>query len=416
MTDRQKIELALSTCRSRIRELAGKDDATDEERTEMRSEQRNLETLEERFRALTMADEPEAETRETPAPVADAPVDTEKRERDGLLDRASVCRFVQRATQQRSLDGVEAELAAITPEGGMPMELLFPETAESKIEKRAVAAAPATSYAEQPQTWIGRAFRGSLLDALRVSTQSVNEGRPQWIEITSGAAPAMFAKGATVGDAAFTYRRVNVDMHRHAASLLMAREDLAMFGQMEARLRADLSAAMTESITDRVINESAEFDGFLDELTFTDVASAVPTFDDIQDLAYDSNAKNNRDSESVQGTRWIGESSLEKVMGKLYHATRTNDNQTALDWLRANSAGVQFTSFLPDAVSNKVKLLGVRQGGPIASVLGVWNSVQFIVDDVSGALVGQRRVTAESMIGFQVIRPAVYIGRDYQTA
>ena len=413
MTDLQKIEVQMSECRSRLRTLATKTDATDEEKAEMRSQAEALDGLEERFRILSRT-EPEPQKEESPtAPVSEHRGEaTERRE---LLGKVRLSNFLGAALGGTPIEGADAEASQeFTGGHGFPMEALAPPESQN-AEERAVAAAPTTSWADQPQTWVQRLFKPTMLDAFRVETRSIAEGQPQWITITDGADPELVARDRDVSESTYAYSQVNISPVRHAASFVIAREDMALFSQMEAQLRQDLNSALTESITDRVINESTRFDGILAALTSSDVHTAVPAFDNVLDLAYDSVTDTNLNSTTSQDTSWVAHYSLEKVMDKLYNSARTTDNRTALDRLRELSGGVRFTRHFPAIASKKVKMVGVRNGGPTPAVLGVWNSLQFFVDDLSLAKKGQRRITAESMIGFKVLRPQVYIEKDYQT-
>ncbi len=132
MTASQRIRVRLSEVRSRLNEIAGIDDLTDEVRTESETLQTEYADLETRHRAAIVG-EGEEETREVHP-------DAEMRERIELRSKASLTNYFMSAARGRLASGPEAELQSAAGIGdGIPLELW-----DSDVETRAITEAPGT--------------------------------------------------------------------------------------------------------------------------------------------------------------------------------------------------------------------------------------------------------------------------------
>ena len=414
MTDRQKVELEMSNCRTKLRDLVSVDEPTDEQKTEMATLTNKMGDLEVRFRAAVAADEPVVETK------VDAGEDREKRD---LYGKASVSNWVNRILNRRNLDGAERELSEeLNLQGDeVPFSLLADVREERAIITTPAAISATQDAIERDRTWLGRLFNASVVEALGITTRAIAPGQPMWTTLTDGIDPELVAKGTEISDSTTAFSTVTIDPVRRGATFLMAREDLMLYAGLEAEIRRDMSAALADQISDAVVNESTRFDGLIDALTFPAPGAAVADFGEVQDMAYESNDGLN--STSVNGVSWVMPVAAEKFLGKMYRVTagtgataEQNSDMTALAWLRANSGGITFSGHMPDIASKKFQAIGVRDRtvGPRA-VLGVWEGVRIIEDDITGARKGERRVTAEAIIGFKVTRPASYVPYELRT-
>ena len=136
MKTSDKLKIEMSKARERLAVLSGKDEATDEEKTEMRSLTAGYEDMETRYQASIVS---ESEEDRKAAANGDVISDGEATELFGLVTRASVGRYLERAASGRPLDGVEAELnQGLELAGGdrMPIALLLPQASEEQIRNR----------------------------------------------------------------------------------------------------------------------------------------------------------------------------------------------------------------------------------------------------------------------------------------
>ena len=122
MTNAQKLALRLSALRQKLNELSAKDELTDGEQNEMRSLSAEFPTVEERWRAATLAEG--AEEAAAAGEDADNPGDGENRERRELRGRCRVGRYMSAALDGLPVGGAEAELSAAAGcPGSVPLEL-----------------------------------------------------------------------------------------------------------------------------------------------------------------------------------------------------------------------------------------------------------------------------------------------------
>ena len=137
MTPRQKIEVRQVEVRQRLRELAEKDDWTDEERSEADGLKTETRSLDDKL-AAAIAAEPE-----TP-PETTTTQTSEERELAELRERSSVADLLRSLTRQSLPTGAIAELQqhhGIEPTR-VPLELLIEERAASVSLPTAVSDAP----------------------------------------------------------------------------------------------------------------------------------------------------------------------------------------------------------------------------------------------------------------------------------
>ena len=152
MTKSQKLAIRASEIRSKLNELNGKPDLSDEERAEMAKLTEEYGTVETEWRASTIAESAELETRA-------ANDDAEGRERRELRNRASVGAYLRHAHSGQAVTGAEAELsqaekvATVGPNGGA----LIPWAA---LEVRAAPVEPARTRFPRRGCSMGRSCNG----------------------------------------------------------------------------------------------------------------------------------------------------------------------------------------------------------------------------------------------------------------
>ena len=121
MTPRQTIELRMSEQRQRINELLGKDEKSDEERTELGTLTGKMQGDEVELRAAIAAEPPPNDK------VLNAP-DGEGIELRALVGKANIAGYLTAAAKGNRVDGAQAELNEHMKlsDGYVPMEVLVP--------------------------------------------------------------------------------------------------------------------------------------------------------------------------------------------------------------------------------------------------------------------------------------------------
>ncbi len=292
MSRSKELELKLSSIRSRLNALSGKDELSDEERSESDKLQKEHPDVESRYRSALIAEEEEAEKREQEVIVNDPP---EHRERVELRSRASLVNYVTSAIRGRAVTGAEAELMAAAGVDGIPLELwdTAPVTEarravlRSQYEKRAATPAPATVGVNldvlQPAV-----FAPSILPRLGVDMPRVESGTYATGTVTMNQTAGSYAKGVDSVAAAGAFTVQTATPKRISARLELRIEDIAAVGQanFESVLRENLSLALSDELDDQALNgvggnSGADLIGLFERLTSpTTTPTTAADFDD----------------------------------------------------------------------------------------------------------------------------------------
>ena len=236
MSPKNKIELQLSECRSRLREIATMDvdSVTDEVRTESNELRTKVDQLEIQLRSAIASYEED--------PVVEQ--DSESRERNELRSKAKLTNYLLSAVQSRVLDGPEAEYSAAHGAGGsIPVDLF------EKPETRAVTSAPGT-VGIMMDPILPAVFAPSVAGFLKIDMPMVQSGTFGQSTISSNLSAEALDKGtdASASSAGFTVRTATPK--RISARLEFLVEDVASAGvtNFEASLRQNLSMSLSDEL------------------------------------------------------------------------------------------------------------------------------------------------------------------------
>ena len=127
MTLTQRLTIRTSEQRSRLAELAGLDELTDEQRAELGTLGTEHQDTEAQLRAA-IASSPDAD------PAVDPTVDPEVRERLELRGRASLGRYLVAALTGQQITGAEAEYQAACKTPGIPIDLFEQDRPETRAD------------------------------------------------------------------------------------------------------------------------------------------------------------------------------------------------------------------------------------------------------------------------------------------
>ena len=405
MTNRQKIELAMSKARARLNEIAGLegDALTDEVREESATLQGEYGDLEVRFQAAVVADG-EFEDRAR----REFDDDAEGREFRALEGRASLTNYVSAAMEMRAVAGAEGEFNAALKIGAdrFPMRLLAPP-----VEERATTD---TDTATRPRRWIDRLFSGTAAAAVGVTMESVEPGAASYPVTTAGASAAQRGRTEAAADAAWTVGVTEIKPSRNAVRAVFTMEDAARIPGLEEALRRDLDMALTEGV-DRVVflgddgaNEAAgDITGLVGAMGLTEKtitqANKVKGAGTLQAFA-----------ELIDGKAAMQPSELRTVMAvganTLWSHTLANTgaavDTTIAEFLRRFGMSWLTRGDIETTTADGKfgALVGLARGIEGAAVMAMWDSGQLIRDPYTKAGSGEIALTLSYLWGFALPR------------
>ena len=395
MTLKQKLELRASEIRAKLTELAGVDELTDEQRTEIDGLRTEYADTERRIQAASIGDDA-PEGREAR---------TEDRELAELIGGANVGAIFAATLEHRTTDGLEREVQqhfGLAP-NQIPLAML---------ESRGVTPAPGDVGTNQAAI-IPAVFPQSCAAFLGIDMPTVAVGEAVFPVLTTSATVHVPAENAAAADTTGAFSAEVLSPSRLQAAFFYSREDRARFQGMDEALRMNLSDALFDKLDQQILNGGEGlFDG-------TNLANnTVSAKNDFE--AYLSDFAWGR----VDGKYASATGELKIVMGsgtyahagETYAGTASNKGDlSAVEKLMDVTGGVKVSSHVPVVAANKQNAV-IRLGMRRDMVVPVWEGITLIPDEVTLAGKGQIQVTAVMLHAIKILRAAGFHKQQSQHA
>ncbi|MCY3813973.1 MAG: hypothetical protein OXH15_19450 [Gammaproteobacteria bacterium] len=415
MLKSDKLKQEQAEKRSRLAALVGKDELTDDERTEVETITARMGQFDTEIRAAELVEARDAEQRAREFPNQPEGEDAEARERRELRESIRLGNYVAAAIEQRAVDGREAEYNAaveLQAVAAFPLELLAPppEVRQRNVEDRAQTA---VDTAESQKRWLDRLFSDTAAMRVGVTFDSVGAGVAAYPVTTAGASAAQRAKSEDAVEAAWTIGVTDIKPTRNAVHLTFNEEDRLRIPDLEGALRRDLSAALTEGVDRAVFVGDAGSDkntadiaglttaaGVVDaQIKQADKIKAAETLAAFLGLVDGKHASMTSDLRCVLT---VGAHNL--WAGTIANAAA--ENQTLLAFLRANGLACSVRGDIETATEagDWGAFVGRARGLAGAGVAAVWNSASLIRDPYTAAKSGQVLLTLSHYWNFALPR------------
>ena len=402
----RKLMIRQSELREKINGLQAVETRSTEQDTDLTTARNEYAEVERELRAA-LADDGQ--------PVEDAEV----RERRELRSRTSVTDFVQAAINRTGVTGAAAEYAEAEGCAGMlPTSMLFPP----RRETRAAATVAAAAVAENVAPTAGEVFVSPLADALGIMTPTAAAGTASYPYISAGIASEAVAAGSDVSDSSPAISAKAVEPRRLSATFDTRREEMAKLADLESALTENIGQSLRDEFDDQIVsgnNTDPNLNGVLTQKAATAPAdNTVTTFqtlvDSVKDFVDGTHAEDFNQVSLVTSPRVAS-----FLVGLLLNAGNRQDN--ALDWLRSTyPGGFRISRKAPTIAQTDHSTAGDRRAGggglwavrrrvPVLAYAPIWNGIELIRDEVTGAKSGTITVTAYMLAGgVAMVRPAAY--------
>ena len=341
-----------------------------------------MRSLESDLQAALVVDVPAEETVTTDSP--------EGRELRHLVDSANVGAIFDAALERRSIDGPTAELQQhyhLAP-NQIPLDLL---------ETRAITPAPADVGATQ-QAIVPYVFPTSVAAFLGIPQPRVPVGEAVYPVLTSTLAVGTPAEGAAQAETTGSFSADVLTPSRIQASFFYSREDASRFSGLDAALRENLSAGLSDGLDKQIVSGA---NGLLTGSNLTAHAtSAEATFASyLSDLVY--SRVDGRYADTAQALRIVVGTKTYAHAGSVFRQAETD--RTALDRLMQLTGGVRVSAHVPAVASTKQQVI-VRLGQRMDMSSPIWDGITLVEDSVSGIAKGTISITAIMLHAVKVLR------------
>lgn len=312
-------------------------------------------------------------------------------------------RYLAAAIQGQPVAGAEAEYAA---EMGCPGAVPLDMFAEPETRADAVTTGPDANTQRNTAAILPAIFQGSVAAMLGIEMPTVAAGQAVYPIITKSATAAP-ASPATARDAtAATIGVTALGPSRITGSVVYRKEDAALLGDLDSALTGNIRAVLTDAFDNQIINGNAtapNMRGLQTQLPLpaagTDAAATtyavlVQRAAGMIDGLFAETFGELRAAMSVQAYAYLA---------SLFRANENDD--TGLDFLmrmfgtvRANGRIAQAAQTAADGARSSVFVRRSRAVGRVA-VAPVWQGVNLIRDEITGASAGTVKVTADMLVG-----------------
>ena len=390
MTLLQKLTLRLSEIRSKLNELAGLEQLTPEQTSEIETLSKEYQEKETQFRAATIAEGEKATGKEFQE-------NGEGAEIRALKEKVSLRDYFQAAGSGAALVGPAAELNdALELRGGgntkVPWTVLM--TPELEVEKRASDTSDLDGGTAQRPV-LRRLFGRSIMESLGIRIDTVPVGMSEFPLLTAGISPDQKAESADSPTADPTFTSAVLKPKRLTGQYAYTVEQVAQVNDIEEALRRDLADAVLAKMSDQAINgdgTAPNVRGLSAAIAQAAVPMDVFTISDYAGLA----------ASGVDGIHAYMQSEVSVLLGvaSYRHAAKlfnTNYNDlTGLEALISRSAQTIATAFIsppPDSGARQdVQDFFLHAGTEEMrgdSVAAVWPALELVRDVYSRAKQGE---------------------------
>ena len=375
MTPSQRIQLAMSSTREKVNDLASAESAADiSQREKLAGE---LKAQEVELRAAITAE-------------GAAHTSPETREWSDLNNRFDLGKLFEGVMEHRASSGAIAE---VQEERGLaansiPTELL--------MEKRAVTPSPSDVGQSQSQI-TGFVFPQSVAAFLGIPSPIVPVGDATFPVLTSDPAAGTPAENAAQTETTGSFSADSLSPGRIQAAFSWSRESAGRFSMMGDALREALQGGIADKLDKEILQGD---EGLLHSTNLANHAqAAASTYANyVAELLYGR----------VDGKFAFDLADIRVVMGSDTFgnaATKlpADGEQNALARIRSDSGGVRVSANVPAVAGSKQNAL-VRLGLRADMVAPLWGQISLIPDEITLASKGQVQLTAILLYAVKLLR------------
>ena len=323
---------------------------------------------------------------------------SEGKEYRELETRANVGELFDCVLSHGQPDGAIAELQKHLGLGTnqIPLGLI---SGYGKAEERAVTPG-ATNVGQNQQSIIPYVFPMSAAAFLGVDMPTVGVGEAVFPVLTSELTVGVPAENDPQTETTGAFSAEVLSPSRIQASFFYSREDRARFAGMDAALRENLSAGLSDGFDKQILA------GTKGLFTGTNLANNNQTTNDTFDSYLSNLVWNQIDGRYATMTAdlaMVVGAATYKDLGQTYR--NTSVDRSALDRIMELVSGVRVSAHVPVPGTNRQNVV-IRRGMSTSVVAPIWEGITIIPDEVTKAANGQVVITAIMLHAVKVLRTA----------
>ena len=411
MTPRQLLEQRERQINTRLLEISGIEEQTDEltaETDRLLVEKQGLQT---RMNAAQAAEDA-AIAAAPPAAAGGDPAVAE------ALGAASVANIIDAFTQHRMVAGPEADLQTHfgLDANEIPLAMITPRPvalAEDHDERQRRALTLTGDGAAMQQPTVGGMYPTGELAWCGAEVVPVDNGLAVFPYVSvpassAASAPAAAAAGAEVGDTDNTIQLLNLSPNRIQQSFTYQQEQQRLVRSVPEDLQVNLNDLVQSGVTRFGLTNGTK--GLLTRGTAPADPTAVATWATV--VSAIGGAVDGVYARRLRDVRLLCRVTSYALFTSLYRADETD--VTVAEWLEEKAAGVMASAF-PSTATNFDQGLLVRGMHGRSAVMPLWDGLQ-LTDAMTESKSGLVRVTVAAFTDIGVTRPGVFARTVFQVA
>ena len=344
--------------------------------------------------------------------------DAEGRELRELRSKVGLNRYIEAATEKRSVEGPELEFNQALKIGAhrFPLEILSP------AEKRATTD---TDIAVSTNRWLDRLFSVSAAARVGVTFESVPAGMKSYPILTAGATGAQRGRKENAAIAAWEVSVTELKPTRNAVHAVFSREDDLRNPGLQDALTRDLRMALVDAVDLAVFEGDSTANEDTADITGLDTAANVEEQTLTQLLKVKGADVLGAFAAFIDGKHATMGSELRTVLSvgaqRLWMSTLANSggsvDTTIAEFLKRAGIEVSSRGGIDTATTNGKfgAFVGRARGIEGAGVAPTWSDGMLIVDPFSSARSGEIQLSMNTFWNFGLPRPSNFARLKFVT-
>ena len=397
MTETQRAALRIREIQTRLAELGGQSEYSDDERGELDKLRGEFTDLQRRMSALEIADMTETAT-----------PDHQEAE---LLTRGNVGEVFDTVLSHGSASGANAEIQAHygIDANQIPLAMLRRDEDNDDLMTRAVTPAPANVGQNQAAIipWV---FPDSVAAFLGVDMPTVGVGEAVYPVLTKAPTVGTPAEHAEQADTTGSFSADILSPSRLQAAFSYSREDRARFAGMDSALRMALSEGLSDALDKQIVNGT---NGLLNGTNLANHNVSTQTTYALYRNQFAYGRVDGRYASTTGDLRIVMGSGTYAHSASMYRGN--NDNQDSLQSLTDATAGIRVSAHVPAVASTKQNAI-IRLGMRADMQAPLWEGITIIPDEITKAKAGELVITAVMLHAVKVVREDGFYKQQTQHA
>ena len=227
--------------------------------------------------------------------------------------------------------------------------------------------------------------------------------------LSTGATVIAPAAGAEAAESSGTFAVTTLTAKRLQTGFSYRREDSATFAFLDAALRENLSAALSDGLDNQVLNRAGQYFAPKTALAAPSAKTTAAEY-----LSHQYAAVDGKYAPNVGSIKTIVGQAIYAAMGSTIISS--SDDISVAEKISAIGGGLRVSSHVPAYANNFQACLLVKGPAQRNAVVAMWRGIELVVDPITQISKGEIKLTAIMLYDLAILRADAFIVKTYRTA